>query len=116
MSKSWQVHTDQSTCLLLMLLSTILEILESRMTKIESYRGGVIYSSHKFKLSSQHDVERFIDNKKVESCGVYWDLFSVLVRMGGKKQSGQQLGQSTFTATRVQMTTLELDFVVVNEL
>jgi hypothetical protein len=88
-----------------------MEILESRMTKIESHQGGVIYSSHKFILSSQHDVERFIDDKKVESCGVYWDLFSVLVRMGGKKHSGQQLGQSTFTATRVQMTTLELDLL-----
>jgi hypothetical protein len=56
-------------------------------------------------------VERFIDNKGIESCRVYCDLFSVLVCMGGKKQSCQQLGQSTFTAPRVQMRTLELDLL-----
>jgi hypothetical protein len=31
--------------------------------------------------------------------------------MGRKKQSGHQLGQTTFAATRVQMTTLELDLL-----
>jgi hypothetical protein len=31
--------------------------------------------------------------------------------MGGKKQSGHQLGQTTFAASRVQMTTLELDLL-----
>jgi hypothetical protein len=36
---------------------------------------------------------------------------SILVQMGGKKQSGHQLGQSTFAATRVQMMTLELDLL-----
>jgi hypothetical protein len=89
-----------------------MEILELRMAEIEAHCGGVTYTSHKLKLSSQHDVERFIDNNRIESCGVYWDLFSVLVWMGGKKQSGQQLGQSTFTATWVQMTTPELDLLL----
>jgi hypothetical protein len=91
--------------------SKSLEILESRMDIIESNRGGVVFATHKFKFTSQHDVERFIEEKRVESCGTYWDLFSILVRMGGKKQSGHQLGQTTFAATRVQMTTLELDLL-----
>jgi hypothetical protein len=47
----------------------------------------------------------------VESCGTHWDLFSILVRMGEKKQSGHQLGQTMFAASRVQMTTLELDLL-----
>jgi hypothetical protein len=81
------------------------------MDEMESNRGGVVYSSHKFKFTLQHDVERFIEEKRVESCGTYWDLFSILVRMGGKKQSGHQLGQTTFAASRVQMTTLELDLL-----
>jgi hypothetical protein len=91
--------------------SKSLEILETRMDDIESNQGGVVYTTHKFKFTSQHDVERFIEEKRVESCGTYWDLFSILVRMGGKKQSGHQLGQTTFAASRVQMTTLELDLL-----
>jgi hypothetical protein len=85
--------------------SKSLEILETRMDVLESNQGGVAYATHKFKFTSQHDVER------VESCGTYWDLFSILVWMGGKKQSGHQLGQTTFAASRVQMTTLELDLL-----
>jgi hypothetical protein len=88
-----------------------LEILESRMDDIESNQGGVVYAKHKLKFTSQHDVERFIEDKRVESCGTYWDLFSILVRMGGKKQSGHQLGQTTFAATWFQMTTLEMDLL-----
>jgi hypothetical protein len=92
--------------------SKSLEILEARMDNIESNQGGVVYSTHKFKFTSQHDVERFIEDKRMESCGTYWVLFSILVQMGGKKQSGHQLGQTTFAATpRVQMTTLELDLL-----
>jgi hypothetical protein len=49
--------------------------------------------------------------KGLESCGTYWDLFSILVRMDSKKQMGHQLGQTTFAATWVQMTTLELDLL-----
>jgi hypothetical protein len=83
-----------------------LEVLEARLDDLEANRGGTVYATHKFKFTSQHDVERFIEDKRVESCGTYWDLFSILVRMGGKKQSGHQLGQTTFAASRIQMTTL----------
>jgi hypothetical protein len=91
--------------------SNNLEILEARIDDIESNHGDVVYSTHKHKFTSQHNVERLIEDKRVESCGTYWDLFSILVRMGGKKQSGHQLGQRTFAASCVQMTTLELDLL-----
>jgi hypothetical protein len=96
-------HSRQDPITVNLTNSKGLEILESRM--------DVVYATHKFKFTSQHDVERFIEDKRVESCGTYWDLFSILVRMGGKKQSGHQLGQTTFAASRVQMTTLELDLL-----
>jgi hypothetical protein len=89
--------------------SKSLEILKAQIDNIESNCGGVVYSTHKFKFTSQHNVEQFIEDKRVESCGTDWDLFSILVRMGGKKQSGHQLGQITFAASWVQMTTT-LDF------
>jgi hypothetical protein len=91
--------------------SKSLEILEAQIDNIESNCGGVVYSTHKIKFMAQHDVERFIEDKWVESCGTYWDLFSILVRMGCKKQSGHQHRQMTFAASHVQMTTLELDLL-----
>jgi hypothetical protein len=91
--------------------SRSLEILEAQIDNIESNCRGVVNSTHKFKFTSQHDVERLVEDKQVESCGTYWDLVSILVRMGGKKQSGHQLGQTTFAASCVQMTTLELDLL-----
>ena len=79
-----------------------IENLISRVEDIEGQRGGLVYSTHKQKFGAVHDVQKFTKEKGVDSCGSYWDLFSVLIRMGGRKQSGTQLAQSTFAASRLQ--------------
>ena len=56
--------------------------------------------------NTMHD-KRYIEDKNVESCGSFWDLFSCLVRMGSKRQTPTQQAQYTFAATRLQ-TELEL--------
>jgi hypothetical protein len=88
-----------------------LEGIESRLDDIEGHRGGLVYSTHKAHFGSMHDVQKFIEEKTVASCGAYWDLFSILVRMGGRKQTGTQLAQATYAAHRLETSTLELDLL-----
>lgn len=83
--------------------------LSKRMDDLESYRGEVIYSTHKYKFTSQADVIKWIEDNNIQSCGHYWDLFSCLIKMGVKNQSGTEQAQETFAAARLQSTPLELD-------
>jgi hypothetical protein len=86
-----------------------IDSLRDRLDDIEANRGEIVYSTNRYKFTSQHDVREYIKDNKIESCGIYWDLFSCLVRMGSKRQTPTQQAQATFAATRLETSTLELE-------
>ena len=73
--------------------------LEARMDEVEKQREEVAFSTHQYKFSSHGDVKKWIEDNDVESCGIYWDLFGCLVKMGEKKQTGTEQAQGIFAAT-----------------
>ena len=52
---------------------------------------------------------KWIEEKEIQSCGHYWDLFSCLIKMGVKNQSGTEQAQEAYAAARLKATPLELD-------
>jgi hypothetical protein len=60
-------------------------------------------------LSLVNDVAIWCVSNDVESCGMFWDIFSVLVVMPPKKQTGKERADERFASQRTEMTTFEND-------
>lgn len=84
-------------------------LLEARLTHLEGHRGDLVFEGSGYRFASQNDVKRWIEAEQVESCGVHWDLFSILVRMGAWGESGKDRAQTEYMATKTNTTPLELD-------
>eukprot|EP00978_Attheya_sp_CCMP212_P002123 scaffold4363_cov37-Attheya_sp.AAC.2 len=69
--------------------------------------GTVALANHTF--STYHDLRKFVEEEEVISVGNFWDLFSVLVVMTPKKQSGQETANEQHASIRINTTTFEND-------
>mmetsp|Transcript_5276 Transcript_5276/g.8130 ORF Transcript_5276/g.8130 Transcript_5276/m.8130 type:complete len:129 (+) Transcript_5276:172-558(+) len=75
---------------------------------VENYKGDRFdYPNESF--GCPHEVEQYVIDKNVASCGTHWDLFSVMVVMGKGAQSGKDLSDKKYSASRVQLTVKETD-------
>jgi hypothetical protein len=88
-----------------------IEELKGRVTHMESNRGAMAYKSIDFNFSSEFDLRLWLIENKVATCGSYWDLFSILVKLGDRPLSGHQQAQVTHAASKIQTTPLELDLM-----
>jgi hypothetical protein len=69
--------------------------------------GAVVLANHTF--PTFHDLRKFVEDEEVISVGNFWDLFSVLVVMTPKKQSGQERANEQHASIRINTTTFEND-------
>jgi hypothetical protein len=69
--------------------------------------GAVILPNHTF--ASYRDVRKFIEEEQVISVGGFLDLFSALVVMTPKQQSGQERANEQHASSRINTTTFEND-------
>jgi hypothetical protein len=60
-------------------------------------------------FSSMNDVKLWCVANDVESCGMFWDLFSSLVVMAPKEQTGKDKADETYSSRRTETTTFEND-------
>jgi hypothetical protein len=63
-------------------------------------------------FSSLNDVKLWCEGNDVESCGMFWDLFSALVVMAPKEHTGKEKADETYSSQRTQTTTFENDLSV----
>jgi hypothetical protein len=80
-----------------------------RLGEIEGRATGESFSLHGLTFCSRSEVADWLAEEKVPSCGVFWDLFSVLVSMQPKKLTGKDRSDETYSARRTKSTTLEND-------
>jgi hypothetical protein len=57
------------------------------------------------------EVADYLQGQKVPSGGVFWDLFSILVCMKPKQQTGKARADETYSSQRTNLTTLENDLL-----
>jgi hypothetical protein len=83
-----------------------------RLGEIEGRVTGESYAESDQVFSSMTEVGDWLVKEKVPSGGVFWDLFSVLVCMKPKQQTGKGGADETYSAQRMQSTTMENDLLV----
>jgi hypothetical protein len=69
--------------------------------------GAVVLQNHTF--GSYRDLRKFIEEEQVISVGGFLDLFSALVVMTPKQQSGQERANEQHASSRINTTTFEND-------
>jgi hypothetical protein len=62
-----------------------------------------------YSFGSFADLKKWVEVNQVPSCGVFWDLLSVLISMGPKEQSGKDRAEEEYAATRIKSTISEND-------
>jgi hypothetical protein len=82
-----------------------------RLGEIEGRVTGESYSDGGFVFCSMTEVADWLEGQKVPSGGVFWDLFSVLVCMKPKQQTGKARADETYSSKRTNSTTLENDLL-----
>jgi hypothetical protein len=72
---------------------------------------GESYSDGGFVFCSMTKVADYLQGQKVPSGGVFWNLFSILVCMKPKQQTGKARANETYSSQRTNLTTLENDLL-----
>jgi hypothetical protein len=57
------------------------------------------------------ELKDWVSDKAVPTCGVYWDLFSIMVTMGPGQLSGQVRADKEYSSSRTKTTVLENDLL-----
>ena len=79
------------------------------MDHLEANHGDATFSYLRTTFSSQLDVHEWIVEQLIGSSGSFWDLFSILVRMEPKKETGMQGALAIKAANQSNADILVLD-------
>jgi hypothetical protein len=82
-----------------------------RLGEIEGRVTGESYAEGGHEFSSMSEVGDWLVKEKKPSGGVFWDLFSILVCMKPKQQTGKGRADETYSAQRKKSTTMENDLL-----
>jgi hypothetical protein len=80
--------------------------------KIKEMEGLVTYSSfrlNQYTFSTFYEVKTWCEETKVETYGILWDLFIVLVAMKPKYQTGEDAANERYSLARIKSTPFEND-------
>lgn len=80
-----------------------------RVKDLESHLGEQGISCGTEVFASYSDVRAWVHNEGVESCGIFWDILSIMVAMEPDYMSGKQFADTEFSSTRINATVLETD-------
>jgi hypothetical protein len=89
---------------------TKLDNLKRKMTDLEG-NSGQMFVHKRMIFRTKQDVKQWVVLMTVESAGMYWDLFSAMVCMKPKTQSGRERADESYLASRTKTTTLENDLL-----
>jgi hypothetical protein len=82
-----------------------------RLGEIEGRVTGESYAEGCHVFSSMTEVGDWLVKEQVPSGGVFWDLFSVLVCMKPKQQTGKGRADETYSSQRTNSATMENDLL-----
>jgi hypothetical protein len=86
-----------------------LRVLRTSMTEIEDQVTDSGFELDDFQFGSKAELRKFVVDEKVPSCGLSWELFSVMVVMEPKRMTSKEDANNRYSADRVSTTTLEND-------
>jgi hypothetical protein len=84
-------------------------LLREKLKEIEDRVTDSSFRLNQFTFSTFFEVKTWCEDKRVETFGVYWDLFSVLVAMKPKGQTGKDIADELYFSARIKSTPFEND-------
>jgi hypothetical protein len=88
-------------------LSREVELLKDKLGVMEGRVGDEVFVLNERSFNYFYDTKSWIVTNEIPSCGLYWDLFSILVDMGPKKHSGKERADTPYASQRTQTTIFE---------
>jgi hypothetical protein len=85
---------------------TEVDHLKRKLADLEG-NSGQMFVHKRMIFRTKQDVKHWIVSLQIESPGLFWDLFSAMVCMKPKNQSGRERADESYSAARTQLTTLE---------
>jgi hypothetical protein len=88
-----------------------INVLQQRIKDIEGCGGkhGFMLNEHYF--ASFAELKAWVRDKAVATCGVYWDLFSIMVIMGPGQLSGQAQADKEYSSSQTKTTVFKNDLL-----
>jgi hypothetical protein len=71
-----------------------LRVLRASMTEMEDRVTDSGFELDDFHFGSKAELRKFVVDEKVPSCGLFWDLFSVMVVMEPKRMTGKEVADN----------------------
>jgi hypothetical protein len=84
-----------------------LEELGDRLDKAAAKGTDESFLMEQFNFASYGDFANFMLTNKIPSCGMFWDIFSTLVSMRPKGQSGKERADEQHSSERINTSMLE---------
>mmetsp|Transcript_5391 Transcript_5391/g.8267 ORF Transcript_5391/g.8267 Transcript_5391/m.8267 type:complete len:415 (-) Transcript_5391:2853-4097(-) len=89
-------------------LNKVFSALDGRIKDLEEARGNRC-ESPKGNFWSPGEVESMVVGEAVSSCGMFWDVFSVLVVLKKGAKTGKDVSDVKYSAERAQLTVCKTD-------
>jgi uncharacterized protein YbbK (DUF523 family) len=82
-------------------------MLKDKLGVMERRVSDEVFVLNKHLFNSFYDTKFCILTNESPSCGLYWDLFIILVDMGPKKHSGKERADTSYALQQTQTTIFE---------
>jgi hypothetical protein len=79
------------------------------MKEMEGRVTEYSFRLNQYTFSTFYEVKTWCEENNVTTYGTFWDLFSVLVAMKPKYQTGKDMADERYSSARIKSTTFEND-------
>ena len=90
-----------------LLLQSQVDDLRQQILEMQSRVDDESFSLNHYKFGSFQELKRWVKEEKVESAGIFWDLFSLIVAMEPKAPTGTEHSDARHSAIRVASSRME---------
>jgi hypothetical protein len=90
-------------------LERTMDVLRAKIKEMEGRVTDSSFQLNQYTFSTFYEVKTWCEETKVETYGIFWDLFSVLVAMKPKYQTGKDVANERYSPARIKSTPFEND-------
>jgi hypothetical protein len=90
-------------------LERAMGVVREKMKEMEGCVTDSSFRLNQYTFSTFYEVKTWCEENNVTTYGTFWDLFSVLVAMKPKYQTGKDMADERYSSARIKSTTFEND-------
>jgi hypothetical protein len=92
-------------------LDKAIEVLRAKLKEMEGRVTDSSFRLNQYTFSTFYEVRTWCEDHTVATFGIFWDLFSVMVAMKPKYQTGKDMADEKFSSARIKSTPFENDLL-----